>query len=101
MSFISNSSPDSAAVATISAFFILLRADLEGNFSLAAADSPIGVATSSTAEGAETSSASAIGLESSSAPLISGSLFLSIGSDPPNNLEKKPFFFVSFLSLIT
>ena len=100
VSFISNSRPKSAAVATISAFFILLRADLEGMSTLAVIDSVIVFTELSAARGVETFSTLDKGEESSSAPFVSSSLLASTESDPLNNLEKKPFFFVSFLSLI-
>ena len=48
-----------------------------------------------------TSSALDKDLESSLTSFFSSALDVSTVSDPPNNLEKKPFFFVSLLSLIT
>ena len=66
---ISNSSPLSLAKATISAFFILFKADFVGN----------------SIDSTGFSAATSVSLDA---------------VEPPNNLEKKPFFSFSLFSLI-
>ena len=91
VSFISKSTPNSAAAETISAFFILASADLDNILDFVEADSTDEVLGELSVEGDDTFASS----------FFSNSLVASESSDLPNNLEKKPFFFVSFVSLIT
>ena len=98
---ISNSRPNSAAAETISAFFILFKAVLERVLALGLDDSAIAFATSSVAGVDKASSPLDKDSEPSLTSFFSSSLDVSTASDPLNNLEKKPFFFVSLLSLIT
>ena len=91
VSFISRSRPNFAAAATISAFFILVSADLDNVLSIPVFDSADEVSES----------LSDLGADPFKSAGFSGSLLASTASDLPSSLEKKPFFFVSFVSLIT
>ena len=79
----------------------MLKAVLERVLGLGLDGSVISFVTSSVAGVDKASLPLEIDLEPSITSFFSSSLDLSTASDPPNNLEKKPFFFVSLLSLIT